>query len=347
MKVAIITDSHCGANNNSEFMIEYQTRFYNEVFFPYLRQHQINHIIHLGDYYDNRKALNVRAISENRKIFLDKLREYEMDMDILVGNHDVYYKNTNKVNSLQELMGSYSNISIIEDPVTTNIMGRDICLIPWINDENRDDALKIIKSSNAEICLGHFEFSGFKMNKNDPYGFRGTEQISKKTFKKFKKVLSGHFHTKSKQGNIEYLGSPFEFTWADLDDPKYFHILDLETLEIEAIRNPLTIYSEIIYRDAIDVKDIDVDRKIIRIIPEEINNEKAYEKFFSYVKEHAYSVTTKLPAKEENAGMEIETVDVMDTPALITQYIENLETDFDKVKLGQLMVDIYKEAQNI
>lgn len=343
MKVALICDTHCGVNNSSEYFIEQQDKFYSHVFFPYLLEHNINHIIHLGDYYDNRKALNVRAIQANRKHFLQPLADYGMTMDAIVGNHDIYYKNTNKVNSLKELLGNYSNINIIEDPVNTVISETEVCLIPWITPENASDVRHVVKASNAEICLGHFEFAGFKMYKNDDHGFRG-DSIETKLFKKFNKVLSGHFHTKSKKGNIQYLGSSMEFNWSDYNDPKFFHILDLKTNALEAVRNPVNIYHEIEYDDDILPKDLkNIENKIVRLIPLKIDDRERYELIFDHLKEHAYNVSVRLPKpKTETDAPDVETM--TDTLTLMKNYVEGLDTKLDKTKIENILSDLYKNA---
>ena len=105
MKVAILNDTHCGVRNSSDIFIKYQERFYTEVFFPYLKKHDIKQILHLGDYYDHRKYVNFKALNSNRKVYLDRLREDGIHMDIIPGNHDVFYKNTNELCSLKELLG--------------------------------------------------------------------------------------------------------------------------------------------------------------------------------------------------------------------------------------------------
>ena len=86
--------------------MDYQEKFYRDVFFPYLLENKIDTILHLGDYYDNRKTINFKALHHNRKIFLDKLREYGMTMDIILGNHDTYFKNTNELNGSQRVARS-------------------------------------------------------------------------------------------------------------------------------------------------------------------------------------------------------------------------------------------------
>jgi metallophosphoesterase superfamily enzyme len=89
MRIAILNDTHCGARNSSDVFMAYQELFYENIFFPYLLENGITNIIHLGDYYEHRKFVNFKALEHNRKVFLEKLREYNIHMDIIPGNHDV------------------------------------------------------------------------------------------------------------------------------------------------------------------------------------------------------------------------------------------------------------------
>ena len=122
MKIAILNDTHAGIRNSSDIFMDYQEKFYRDVFFPYLRENGITQILHLGDYYDNRKTVNFKALGHNRKIFLEKLREYGITMDIIPGNHDVYYKNTNELNALKELQGHYMNeVNLVMEPTVSGL----------------------------------------------------------------------------------------------------------------------------------------------------------------------------------------------------------------------------------
>lgn len=108
MKIAVLNDTHCGIRNSSEIFLRNAADFYSKVFFPYCEENNIKQIVHLGDYYDHRKFVNFKALNHNRKNFLDPMRKLGMRMDIIPGNHDTFYKNTNDLNSLKELLvGGY------------------------------------------------------------------------------------------------------------------------------------------------------------------------------------------------------------------------------------------------
>ena len=105
MKIAVLNDTHCGIRNSSQVFLENAENFYSKVFFPECKKQEVTQILHLGDYYDHRKYVNFKALNHNRKIFLEELRKRGMSMDIIPGNHDTFYKNTNDLNSLKELLG--------------------------------------------------------------------------------------------------------------------------------------------------------------------------------------------------------------------------------------------------
>ena len=216
MKIALLNDTHCGVRNSSQIFIDFQERFYEQVFFPFCKDNDIKHIIHLGDYYDHRKFVNFKALHANRRHFLEPMKQAGMTMDIIPGNHDVFHKNTNDLCSLKELLGYYtSNINIIMKPSTLNYDGCDVHLVPWINPENYESSMNFL-ASNKGIMMGHLELQGFEM-------MRGIKQpmghgMGVEPFSHFDLCLSGHYHASSQQANIRYLGCQMEFTWADAND---------------------------------------------------------------------------------------------------------------------------------
>src|SRR5210317_1494613 len=212
MKIAILNDTHCGIRNSSEVFLNNAAKFYDEIFFPHCKEHNIKQIVHLGDYYDHRKFVNFKALNHNRKHFLDKLRNNCMVMDIIPGNHDTYYKNTNDLNSLKELLGHFMNeIHIIMKPTVMDYDGFKFALLPWITQENYEESMNFVKNCKADWLGGHLELNGFNLMR----GVVNTHGMDHKLFDRFERVLSGHFHTKSERDNVTYLGTQLEFFWSD------------------------------------------------------------------------------------------------------------------------------------
>jgi len=350
MKVAILNDTHCGVRNSSDIFLKYQERFYTEVFFPYLKENNISQILHLGDYYEHRKFVNFKALNANRKHFLEPMRDAGITMDIIPGNHDVYFKNTNELCSLKELLGYFTtNVNIIMKPTVLDYDGCKVAVIPWINNSNYQDYTKWAMSCEASILGAHLELKGFDMMAGvpNPHG------MSADVFSRFEMVLSGHFHTKSSQGNVHYLGSQMEFTWADVDDPKFFHILDTETREIEAVRNPITMFKKVIYDDTkVNYDEVDMsqfENKFIKLIVINKNDLYMFDKFVDKL-QNVNTYELKIAESfEEYLGesVEDEKISLEDTTELLDSYVEAVDTDLDKEHLKIELRKLYTEAQNL
>jgi DNA repair exonuclease SbcCD nuclease subunit len=118
-------------------------------------------------------------------------------------------------------------------------------MVPWIAKNNAEECFDAMEKTDALYCFGHFEIAGFELHK----GQIAESGLDKKTFLKFHKVLSGHFHTRSQNGNIIYVGSPFEMTWNDYNDPRGFHIFDTDTGELEFIKHNESMFFKVEYKD--------------------------------------------------------------------------------------------------
>ena len=267
MKIAILNDTHCGIRNSSEIFLKNAADFYDNVFFPECEKQGVKQIVHLGDYYDHRKFVNFKALNHNRKNFLDPMRRAGMSMDIIPGNHDTFYKNTNDLNSLKELLGYYMNeVNIIMEPKVMEYGSLKMALLPWINQENFDSSMKFIRECKADWLGAHLELDGFELLR----GVKSHGGLDPKLFDKFELVMTGHYHCSSRQDNIWYLGSQMEFSWNDAHDNKYFHIVDTETREVQKIKNNYTLYEKILYDDnKIDYNSMELqhlDKKFVKVV---------------------------------------------------------------------------------
>lgn len=350
MKIAFLNDTHCGIRNSSDIFLNNAEKFYSEVFFPYLLENDIKHIVHLGDYYDNRKFINFRALNRNRKMFLNSLREYGITMDIILGNHDTYYKNTNDLNSLKELLGHYmEEVNIVHEPTTMNYDGLDFALVPWINPENYEDSIQFINNTPAKYLGGHFDIVGFEMIK----GVVSTHGLDPALFERFQAVYSGHYHVKSSNANIHYLGSQMEFFWNDAHNPKYFHVFDTDTQELTPVRNPHTLFHRIYYDDTKQnylEYDLDqVENKFVKIV---VINKKDLFTFDRFVDKIQSCKIHELKIQEnfaEFVGDNVDDVEVLleDTNTLLNSYIDGADTELDKDRIKTQMNELMIEAQTL
>ena len=347
MKIALINDTHWGPRNDSPAFINYFNRFYDEIFFPYLQENNIKTVIHLGDVVDRRKFINHNTAHNFKLKFWNKIDELNLDTHIIIGNHDTYYKNTNEINALQNLNIS-KNAKVYTSSQTVNFDGLDILFMPWICDTNKDDTLYHIDNTTAQIVMGHLEIKGFEMHK----GHLNEQGLEKDLFKRFEKVMSGHFHKKSDDGHIYYLGCPYQIMWSDYNCPKGFHIFDTHTRELTRIPNPLVMFKKFIYNDKgedYSKKDLsEYENTFVKLfISNKTDNDmfdKLLDRFHNEINAHEIIVI-----EDNNSDISVSVrEDILeqgeDTLTFLGNYIEQIDTTLDKAKLKAFAKDLYVEA---
>lgn len=352
MKLAIINDTHWGARSDNLVFLDYTKRFLDDIFFPYIDKHNIKRVCHLGDLVERRKYINIHTASRLRKDFLVPLDERKIETDIIAGNHDTYYKDTNEINALRELVvGRGDNFKVYSKWATEiEVDGVPILLVPWINQENREDTLNRIKETKAQICFGHLELNGFEMRR----GIKETDGDDPRIFSKFDIVLSGHFHHRHSHDNIHYLGAPLEFDWSDYGDPKGFHIFDTETRQIEFIENPYTIFKKIWYNDKNkSVKEVITDFNFdsysgcfCKLIIEEKTNPYWFDLFIEKLE---LAEVSNLQIVEDHLNMDVlEDEDIISaaesTIDIFMKSISQMSDNIDKEGLTRIITELYSEA---
>ena len=344
MKIGIFTDSHYGAKKGSKHLHDYFELFYKNVFFPTLEEHEIKTVIHMGDVFDSRKSIDYQSLEWSKRVVFDPLKKYEVHM--LVGNHDCYFKDSNHVNSPELLLQDYSNIKTYSSPTNTKIGGIDITLIPWICSDNYDETLKVIQKSNAKIAMGHLELRGFYVNKHlvmDDHGMDST------IFSKFEKVFSGHYHTRSDNGKIFYLGNPYEMYWSDVNDIRGFHIFDTETLIHTPVNNPYKLFYNIYYDDT-PYQTFDASKysnKIVKVIVRKKSKPKSFEKFIDNLYKIGVQDLKIVENFEIKENDDFVVEEEENTISVLNRYIDESEFNFDKSVIKGIFENLYKQACEI
>ena len=349
MKIAIITDTHFGARNDNQNFSDYFFKFYENTFFPYLVENNITTCIHMGDVMDRRKYVSYKTATDFRTGFINKFEELGIDLHITVGNHDTYYKNTSEVNSMDELVGD--RFKVYTEPEIVDFGGVPIVLMPWINANNYDKAIKVLKTANADILMGHLEINGFAMNAGQMMCEGSWDKVE---FKRFETVFSGHFHHKNDDGQIYYLGTPYEIYWSDFNDPKGFHIFDTETRELERIVNPNTIYKKIYYDDTVhDYTKHNVDQYKDHYVKLIVVNKKDLYGFDKFTDKLLSADTFEVKIIEDFSELDANNVsdeiveNSEDTITLLEKYIDEIDVSLDKARLKNTMKSLYSEAQDL
>jgi DNA repair exonuclease SbcCD nuclease subunit len=352
MKIALITDTHFGARNDNLAFNDYFYKFWEETFFPYIEEHGIDTVIHLGDVMDRRKFVSYKIAKDFRERFLQRFIDNQIRVHMMVGNHDTFYKNTNDVNSLSELVeGRHSNICVYKGATTVEFDGTPICFLPWICSDNYAETMNHIKGTKAQVAMGHLEINGFEMHA----GHFAENGYDKAFLNKFDTVFSGHFHKKSDDGHVYYLGNTYQMTWSDSGCPKGFHIFDTETRELERILNPFTIFEKVYYDDSTkDYSTFDVltlKEKFVKIVVVNKKDIYQFDRFIDKVLSESGAHEVKIV--EDFSELDASNVDdaivenAEDNMTLIERYIDELDVELDKTRLTNMMKSLYVEASDL
>lgn len=351
-KICILGDTHFGVRSDSLDFHKYYRKFYDTVLFPYLIENDIKVVFQLGDLFDRRKFINFNSLYLSRKYFFDKLKQEGIQLHTLIGNHDIFYRNTLEVSSPTLILKDYDNIHIYDKFQTVELCGLNIDIVPWICDDNQEEVFLNMKESKSDITFGHFEIDGFQMD-------RGTVHhggLDRKELKKYDMVLSGHFHHKSNADNIVYVGTPYEMTWSDYNDPRGFHILNTETRDLTFVQNPYKMFHKVFYDDAEQDfnfwKEYDFDslkETYVKVVV--LNKQNPY--LFDSLIDRLYKTgVADLSIVEDFTDISNEDDQDMidqaeDTMTILSKFIDNMTLDVESTKLKTIMREVYIEAMNV
>lgn len=342
MKVAIITDQHFGCRKNSKLFHDYFLKFYNEVFFPTLEEQGITTVVDMGDTFDSRKGIDFSALSWAKNHYYDRLQKMGVTVHTIVGNHTAYYKNTNDINAVDLLLREYPNVKVYSKPTDVTLGKTKVLFIPWINQENETQTHKLIERTTSKCAMGHLELNGFRAHR----GHVMEDGMGTELFSKFERVYSGHYHTRSNDGKVFYLGNPYEIYWNDVNDTRGFHIFDTETLEVTPVNNPFSMFHNIYYEDT-PYQMVDTtkyEQKIVKVVVRKKTDIKQFEKFIDKL----YSSNVAELKIVENFALveneEFEAEESEDTISILNRYIQEAEVDLDKSVITNILQEVYKEA---
>lgn len=344
MKLILLGDCHLGARQNSQIIANHQIKLFDQLI-DYCKDNDIKTIIQLGDVYDQRKAINVKTLKLAYELF-DRFEEGGIDFHTLIGNHDVFYKDTIEVTSSSLLLRSYNHVHVYDKPTKLQFGSLNFDIIPWICDDNRELCLDTIKNSTSDICCGHFEINQFPIRYQT--NFEGG--LAREQFKHYKHVFSGHFHQTSEKDNITYVGTPYQLTWSDALSTNGFWVLDTETLEYQHVINNDKYFRYLHYNDSVPgittkISKLDLKDTFIKILVEKKTKPLLYERFVTRIFDNNPAdvkiIDQELQVDEEsNVNVDLKTMNTFD---IINNYIDNCSLT-NKQELKNLMFSLYNES---
>lgn len=351
MKIALIADTHWGVRNDRDIFHDASKRFLDDQFFPYIRDrsNDVGAVVHLGDLVDRRKYVNYNTKQRLRIDFLEPLvkwaDEYQASTHFIVGNHDVYYRDTNRVNALTEIVKNRYGFTIDERPAEVDFQDLNVLMVPWICDENRLAVSKALEDTKADVVFGHFELKGYEM-------YKGTVAMhgeDSEFLQRFDTVCSGHFHHRSTDGRINYIGAHAQFTWSDHDDPRGFAVFDTATRQLTYIDNRDTMFHKVWYDDTPPLGiayPLEMNDKIVRVV---VGGKTDQEKFDDFITAIEKQGPAELQIVDQHHNIDlIDTDDVIDetdsTLNIIRGVVDTTDLGVDKIELNRVIAELYGEA---
>jgi DNA repair exonuclease SbcCD nuclease subunit len=226
-KIFVVGDLHLGIRNNSVEWADIQKEFLLEVLPTTAQEHGFNPetdiLILEGDIFHSRESINVRIQNDSMEIFEKLSKVFKRGVFIILGNHDVYYKDSNQVNSVRHLKHLAENIHVFESPEILTINDTENWLmLPWVED------VKILGNYVADyvgMCkriVCHADIKGLKFNRwtKVEHGLEIT------ALSQYDRVYSGHIHHRQEQDNILYTGTPYQMDRGDRGNTKGYYVID-------------------------------------------------------------------------------------------------------------------------
>jgi DNA repair exonuclease SbcCD nuclease subunit len=350
MRVVFLGDCHLAARSGSSHFVEYFNSFFRDTLYPYMKLHGINTILQSGDLFDNRSSLNLKAYHHSKNEWFKPLVDNDWKMYTLVGNHDITLRESLSINTQTSLLQEYiktGHVVVYDKPGVLELENCTIDMIPWICKENAAEVKSFMSRQQlSELCYGHFEISGANMYRGIP----GHSGLSVETFARYEAVLSGHYHTRSflDNGRINYVGTPYEITWQDCNDPRGFTVFDTVTREFEFVVNENTMFKKLYYNDGCKINPGDVRGKFVKLIVEKKANLFAFDTFIDNLKMADPYELSIMEITEDVAGVDVDDgIEIEDTHQIISSYIDGLTTELDKSKIKTFVNSLYVEAINL
>lgn len=360
---AVLTDTHMGVRGDLLPIQKAQERFFAETFWPTIDAHGITDILHAGDLVDHRKMIHYSTLEFMERVLLKPMQDRGATMTWLLGNHDVAFKNTNRLNASLALTKYIDSgtIQVVVDPREDVFMGHGMLMVPWITQDNFEATMKLVEDTKLTYCVGHLELIGFDFYRGIP-SHTGFDPAS---FEKFSQVWSGHYHHPSERRDIRYLGAPYEMVWSDWSGPRGFHLFNSTTGKLEPVVNPDAVFHRFVYddRQSADVLQAELDMLVSK------NLKDRFVKIIVKHKDNPFWFDRYVDAMEATGAFDVDAVEdelidedteldpvtgipvpppVLNTEMIMRTYLDTLSLKDDVRKDVQgLLHDLYVTAQDV
>lgn len=226
MKYIIITDTHFGAKNNSQFWCAKQMDFMYKTLIPYINNLDEQWtLVHLGDVFDSRSVINSKIVDEVDKMFKainEVCGKHNTEMIVIGGNHDYFSPENDSVSFLNIILRGYDNITLLTDTSLVVENGNKLDLfMPWYEFNNIDTLKSKIEKASSIGKIGSI-FTHTDVNFDEEFS-SVLDGIT---------VYAGHIHQPVNKKTWHNLGSTFAKDMSDANRQPGAYIIDENTFEM-------------------------------------------------------------------------------------------------------------------
>ena len=301
---------------------------------------------------------------EIKQRFFQWFDDNGVNLHIIVGNHDIYYKSTIEYNYLAENANEFKNTYVYQEQKKVQIGKYQILMVPWVI-SNKDFKFK----STADICCGHFDMVGIKMTAQ----MYSQEGFKVEDFEQFKKVFSGHYHIRSQKKNVHYTGCPYPITWNDYGEDKGYYVLE-DNYNIKWIDNRVNArFLKIYYQEFEGEQTVKIggikkkslvdatledaisltSKNFCRVVTNTITNQFMFDQFYTSlvaVSRDGYKIeivdANEIIENFDMSELEQEIQEEADILTTVSTYLAGMtfEKDVEKDFLVKLFEELHKEA---
>tara|TARA_R110000868_G_C10973188_1_gene771541 strand:+ start:77162 stop:78124 length:963 start_codon:yes stop_codon:yes gene_type:complete len=185
---------------------------------------QGNDVLITGDVFDTKEVIRGKCLN----FVYNRILNSKLHYTILVGNHD--YFNLECEDHALQVFKDLPNVTIVDEVIE---MSPNIYAIPYVHDLDKLKAM-LAEIPEGAVLFGHLDVVTFDYGN----GYLSEAGLLLEDLKKFKKVISGHYHKYQEKGNLTYIGTPFSHSFGESNQEKYIGVFDSQTNNLELIKTP-------------------------------------------------------------------------------------------------------------
>lgn len=347
MKILIFSDIHIHPHKKSTERLNHCLDALNWVFHM-AKDRSVKNIVFLGDLFHDRQRIDVLTYQKTFEIFERNLSGGELDVTLLLGNHDLWHYEKCDVSSVNPLR-SLPNVSVVGTPCVRELRdGKEsffMGFLPYTHNP-MEDVKKIamewdekVPKSQIKVLGGHISVDGAIWNSiyntiSDVAIEHDGEmvRVGPEIFEDWDRVFLGHYHAEQKLNEkVEYVGSPLQLSFGEASQKKHIIFFDTEKNESEYVENDFSPMHYILNEN--ELSDIDLSGHFVRLEVEDITSKQMVEIRRKLIEESRVSTLEIKQAKKKDDHA------IKDAKAILYREEEMLEKYVEQAELGGLNKD--------